>query len=340
MTETFRPDYDLQSKNSLAVSSKCRWFVSVKDEQQLFSAVVFARENRLPLVVLGSGTNVVLADYLDALVAEIRIPGKYVISRDAESAMVEVGGGENWHQFVIWCLEQKLYGLENLALIPGTCGAAPIQNIGAYGVELSELLDSVEVFDIGEQKLKRFSRAECELSYRDSIFKNELQNRVVVVSIRLRLRCIQKSNLGYPALTDYLELNQLESTPNNVFDAVCAIRRSKLPDPDEIPNAGSFFKNPIIPQAHADRLRKQYSDMPGFPLVEGKEKIPAAWLIDKAGWKGSEHRGVGVHDKQALVLINPGRRNAKDILELADKISADVLTKFGVQLELEPRVID
>lgn len=340
MTESFLSNFDLQAKNSLAVPSQCRWFKSIDEASQLPAAIAFARDQSLPICVLGAGTNVVLTEFVDALVLQIALMGKRVVHQDIRSAIIEVGAGEDWHELVSWSLNQSFYGLENLALIPGTCGAAPIQNIGAYGVELSEVLDSVEIFDIAEQRSTRLSASECQLGYRDSIFKHDLDKRAIVTSIRLRLRLEAKPNLTYPALEEYLDRNQIEPTAKNVFDAVCAIRRSKLPDPAAIPNAGSFFKNPMLPFEALTDLLIQHPGMPYYELPNNRIKIPAAWLVDQSGFKGWSKNGVGMHDKQALVLVNLGKKPGTDILNLAKLVSEKVQSKFGVKLELEPRVLE
>lgn len=339
MNENFQSDVDLQTKNSFAVPSHCKWFLSVTDKHQLVNALRFARDKALPLHVLGGGTNVLLAEYLDALVARIEITGKRFLSSRADSAMVEVSAGENWHQFVCWTLEQGWYGLENLALIPGTCGAAPIQNIGAYGVELSEFLHSVEIYDTLDQQFKILSAAECELEYRDSIFKKDLKNRAVVVSLRLNLNTKFKPDLSYPALSNYLDERNLPASSKNLFDAVVKIRQRKLPDPNQIPNAGSFFKNPVVDASVTRELASEYPDMPRYRLSEDEDKIPAAWLIDQAGFKGWQSKGVGVHTEQALVLVNPGRKGSTELMRLAEKIQIKIRDKFGIQLEFEPTII-
>ena len=343
MSLSFVPDFDLQSKNSLAVPSRCRWFASVSTPEHLSEASAFARQQGLPLVVIGSGTNVLMAEQIEAVIVQMSIMGKRIISRQnclqSATRQVEVSAGENWHRFVFWCLQQKLYGIENLALIPGTCGAAPIQNIGAYGTELDQFVDSVEVFDLDLQKFRRLSKKECEFGYRDSVFKRGLSERLIVVSLRLTLSVTPEVNLSYPALSDHMDSLDLEPTPEAVFEAVCAIRRTKLPDPKDIPNVGSFFKNPVIPVDQLNQLLANHPLMPNYAQKDHTAKIPAAWLIDQAGWKGHRDNGVGVHDKQALVLVNPGAKPIAEVLSMAIKIQHDVHAKFGIKLDFEPRQI-
>jgi UDP-N-acetylmuramate dehydrogenase len=339
VADLFQKNFDLQHKNSLAVPSRCSWFTEIHKESDLHEVASFADKEATPLVFLGSGTNVLLAEQLEAVVAQIKIPGKRILEVSGDTAGVEVSAGENWHQFTSWCLRQKLYGLENLALIPGTCGAAPIQNIGAYGVELSDFIEAVKVFDIDTRTFRSLTVPECELQYRDSVFKHALQGKVVIVSMCLTLKTSPTLNLGYPALAEYIESNELDETPENIFKAVCAIRTAKLPDPERIPNVGSFFKNPVVKSEAIITLQMKHPTMPSYPLSDGHCKIPAAWLIEKAGWKGVQKDGVGVHEKQALVLTNAGRAPVSRVLQLANQIQSDVRAMFNVELELEPRRI-
>ena len=347
MTLSFQPNFDLRTKNSLSVPSICRWYAVISNRDQLPEAVKFSQEQGLPLVVLGSGTNVLLAERIEAIVIQISILGMHKVDPDLDAIIgsgnhaktVEVAAGENWHQFVRWSLDQQLYGLENLALIPGTCGAAPIQNIGAYGVEFDQFVESVEVFDLQQQSFRQLSKQACEFGYRDSIFKRGLVDKAVVVSFKLTLSNRPEVNLSYPVLVDYLASHGLEPSPENIFDAVCAIRSSKLPDPKKVPNVGSFFKNPLIDHHQRDQLLASYPDMPTFGQSNNMTKLPAAWLIDQAGWKGYLENGVGVHDKQALVLVNPGARPISEILDVAGRIQNDISAKFGIDLKFEPRQI-
>ena len=338
----FTADADLQALNSLSVSSFCSWFATIDTLPSLVSAARFAEEHGLSILPIGEGTNIVLNESVKALVLKIALRGRSILQRDSQTVLVEVAAGENWHDFVLWTLQQQAAGLENLALIPGTCGAAPIQNIGAYGVELDQFVDSVEVFDLAEKNTRYIAAKDCDFSYRESIFKQALMGKVVVTALRLRLHSnIQyRPSVNYPALAEYMQTYRLPETAEAVCSAVCDVRRQKLPDPKDTPNVGSFFKNPVIDQNTAKSLKAAYPDMPMYETEEAnRTKVPAAWLIDKAGWKGYSEGGVGVHTHQALVLINPGRRPATDVLALASKIAASVEDKFAIQLEREPRVI-
>ncbi|MCL4145878.1 UNVERIFIED_CONTAM: hypothetical protein GTU68_001641, partial [Idotea baltica] len=278
----FQQNFDLQQKNSLAVPSRCSWFAEIHSESDLEQAAIFADNASMPLVALGSGTNVLLAENVEAVVAEIKTSGKSILETTGDVVQVEVSAGENWHQFTEWCLQHQLYGLENLALIPGTCGAAPIQNIGAYGVELSEFIESVKLFDIEKRAYRRLSAEECELQYRDSVFKHALLGKVVIVSVRLALSATPKPNMGYPALAEYLKSKGLEQSPENIYQAVCAIRTAKLPDPEEIPNVGSFFKNPIVEAELKSTILSAYPEMPSYGTADGSVQNRLL-LIETAG---------------------------------------------------------
>jgi UDP-N-acetylmuramate dehydrogenase len=247
-----------------------------------------------------------------------------------------------WHDLVNFAVGRGLWGIENLSLIPGTVGAAPMQNIGAYGAELRNVLENVEAFDIGtgkENKKRIFASEECELGYRDSIFKNSLKDKYFISAITLKLSKKEKKNLTYKALTDHLEKNKIEvKSSKDISEAVADIRRSKLPDPGVIPNAGSFFKNVFVTPEKLEELRKIYPEIPHFD-EEGSVKIPAGWLIEQCGWKGKKVGNVGVHEKQALVLVNHGGAEGKEILFLANKIISDVEEKFGLELAPEVNLI-
>jgi len=331
-------NHNLQSLNTLAAPARAEYFCAARTESDLLEALEWARQGQMALQVLGGGSNLVLAPLLSGLTLQVTMQGKILLEDTAESVLLKVSAGENWHQLVIWCLAQGYYGLENLALIPGTVGAAPVQNIGAYGIEISRVVEAVETLGRSDGAPLLLSSRDCEFSYRDSIFKQRLRNRQVITSVILRLSRRAQPEASYPALRDALTG---DITPQSVFDAVCRIRSGKLPDPTRIPNCGSFFKNPIVPQSLHDVLRKRYPDMPSFGVdlagrVEPVRKLAAAWLIDQAGWKGREYNGMRVHDQQALVLTNPNRLTGHVVLEMAREIQHSVLDRFGVTLELEP----
>lgn len=326
---------DLTSLNTLALPARSRYFARVEHSGQLPELLAFARERELPLLVLGGGSNLILNGDWSGLALHIAQRGKRV-SRIEGGALVSVAAGENWPELVRWCLEQGFYGLENLTLIPGTAGAAPIQNIGAYGVELADCLHSVRGWSLEEGRELELPAAACELAYRDSIFKNALRDRFIITEMTLKLRDVFTPVLSYPALASVFD-GRAAPDARALERAVRELRQSKLPDPAQLPNAGSFFKNPVIDTAHFARLRSAYPRMPSFPAPAGV-KVPAAWLVDQCGWKGERRGHVGVHALQALVLIHYGGGSADELLALAEAIARDVRARFEIALELEPRV--
>jgi len=334
-------NYSLKLHNTLALDQRARFFVTVNNEHELLAACQFASEKKISLLMLGEGSNVILSQDYPGLVAKNNIKGISVISGQGNSAIVEVGAGENWHGLVCHALENYWFGLENLALIPGTVGAAPVQNIGAYGVELGEFILNVRVWDRQEKAWRVLSNSDCRFSYRDSVFKQQ-QNRYLITSVQLQLRRKANVNIMYQALRDYLSQlhHTLEKiTPHQVFAAVIAIRQSRLPDPVVIPNVGSFFKNPIIPLQQYEQLIKKFPALVSYPAGTLHRKLAAAWLIDQAGWKGKREGNVAVHDQQALVLVNSGNASGAELLTFANKICADIKRRYGVALEIEPVVI-
>ncbi len=342
MTETInvKEHVNLQPFNTLAVNAQARYFIEVTSEQELSHALGwYHRQQGLPLLVLSGGSNIILSGDFEGLVLHMAIEGRQLLSLDEEHVHICFGGGENWHQLVESCLDEGYYGLENLALIPGYIGAAPIQNIGAYGVELCDVFESLTAIEIDTEQQRTFTREQCDFSYRDSAFKNRYQDKYIITSVTLRLNRLAVARVDYPALNDYLTEQGIESpNPKQVFDAVCAVRQSKLPDPAKIPNVGSFFKNPIVSLETYHALLTKFPEMVGFDMPNHKVKLAAGWLIDQAGWKGHKSGDVAVHDKQALVLTNPGGASGEVVMQLALRIQQDVRQRFGVKLEPEPRV--
>lgn len=328
----------LETYNTLSVPAIAKSLVEIESVDQLQHAIAYAKENSMSLLVLGEGSNTVFNDDVDALVVVNRIKGKQVIEETEQDVTLKIGAGENWHKLVEWSLKNRWYGLQNLALIPGTVGAAPIQNIGAYGVELESVFIELECVEIEFAKTRVFDKELCQFAYRDSVFKNQLRDKVVITSVTLKLQKQASNNLSYPALRQYFEnLNVEHPLPGQVFNVVCKIRNSKLPNPTEIPNAGSFFKNPIISEQHYQNLIKQHPDIVAFP-VDGGIKLAAGWLIERAGWKGKAINGVATHHQQALVIVNPKNQTGKYILEYANSLQLAVYEIFSVKLEIEPRV--
>jgi UDP-N-acetylmuramate dehydrogenase len=333
--EQIHKSFDLKSFNSLAISAKAEFFCSIDSVSQLQQALVYAMQQNLKITPISGGSNLVLAADVSGLVLHINLKGVSTSTRLDNTVDISVAAGENWHDFVTLCLNNGWYGLENLALIPGNMGAAPIQNIGAYGVELSHFLQSVDVVDVETGQPEVLKREDCDFGYRTSIFKQSALDKYVISAVNLRLRTQPVTHVSYPALADLLQ--GVEPTPKIVFDTVCQLRRSKLPDPKEIPNVGSFFKNPIVTRQEADKLSATHPGLPTFSVEGGLTKLAAAWLIEHCGFKGSRHGKVGVHHKQALVLVN-FEGNGEDILLLAEKIKTQVAEKFAVELEVEPRI--
>lgn len=327
----------LQELNTLAVPSVAAHYSRVSSKAELGIALRTAAEQQLPVLILGGGSNVILPPCFPGLVIHMAITGFQVIEEDAQHVWLRVGAGVVWQDLVEFCLSQGYQGLENLSLIPGTVGAAPIQNIGAYGVELNRVFHSLTAVHQQTLREEQFDREACEFSYRDSVFKNRLKDQYVITDVTLKLNKQPQLVVEYAPLKEALaQFAGGDIDARRVSEIVCAIRRSKLPDPGQIPNAGSFFKNPIVPLDQFRLLQRAYPDIAHFPVDETHVKLAAAWLLDKAGWKGHSDDGIGMHSKQALVLTNPGRRSGADIIAYGEKIQSDIKRRFGVDLEREP----
>lgn len=338
---TFQENVHLFPYNTFGINAIARYFVvvrSLEEAREVFSSSLFRAH---PHLILGGGSNVLLTKDFEGIVVKNDINGKEIVSANDSTAELKVGSGENWHQLVMYCVERGLGGIENLSLIPGTVGAAPMQNIGAYGVEIREVIREVEAIEIKTGDLRRFTRDECAFGYRESIFKQGLKNQYFISSITLSLtRKEHHFNVSYGAIREVLAAKGISDLSiAAISDAVIQIRRSKLPDPAVIGNAGSFFKNPSIDEASFASLRKDYPAIPSFPGENHLVKIPAAWLIEQCGWKGKTFDNIGVHKHQALVLVNYGRGEGKKIWELAMKIQSSVKEKFNIHLQPEVNVI-
>ncbi|WP_197911774.1 UDP-N-acetylmuramate dehydrogenase [Kineobactrum salinum] len=334
-----RGDCELQALNTLHLRARARGLQRVADLDTLRAALRSAGALGLPVIPLGQGSNVVLCEQLEALVLKLEMRGKTVLSEDSEQVCLRVAAGEDWHGLVVWCLDQGYYGLENLALIPGTVGAAPIQNIGAYGRELAPFVSAVHALRCADGSELLLSREDCEFGYRDSVFKHRLRDAVVITHLDLQLPRRDLPDCSYPGLQQQLvqQSGAGPATARAVFDAVVALRRAKLPDPAREHNAGSFFKNPMVDRARAEQMRRDFPALPVYP-VEGAAKLSAAWLIEQAGWKGVRRDGVGVHPGHALVLVNYGADDGDRLLQLARDIQSSVAARFAIELEIEPRV--
>ena len=334
-----RDHYNLQSLNTLSVPASARWFTEVTDESSLSAAIDFTKRHECPLLVLGSGSNVVLGEQFPGLVVKMAIAGIEVIAETDSYVDLSIGAGENWHHFVLWCIQQDYYGIENLALIPGTVGAAPIQNIGAYGVELADVFCYLNAIDIVSGKRHQLDCNDCQFGYRDSIFKQGLRDCMAITRVTLRLSKKPCWNLSYPVLKEAIAMHSEKTlSAQLIADTVIAIRQSKLPDPHKLPNAGSFFMNPLVTDDDYQRLLRRYPRMVSHPQNDNDHKLAAGWLLDNAGWRGKRVDGVGMHDRQALVLVNPHKKTGAAILAFAKSVQADIADRYGVQLQIEPRV--
>jgi len=329
---------DLTRLNTLGLASRSDAFVALRDPAQLpaLSALAQAAPS---LLVLGGGSNVVLPERVPGLVARVAFQGVRLVEARPDAWIVEAAGGESWHGFVSACVAQGWDGLENLALIPGTVGASPVQNIGAYGVELQERFHGLTAWDVRKARFVEMQAADCRFSYRDSTFKHDEPGRWIIVSVRFALPRPWRPVLEYPDLQRHARLAAGSARARDVFEAVCEIRRAKLPDPAVTGNAGSFFKNPIVPAAQRDALAARFPGLVSYPQSDGRHKLAAGWLIDQCGWKGKALGAAGVHDRQALVLINRGGATAADIMGLARAVQDAVAERYGVRLEPEPVVV-
>ncbi|MCP4842586.1 MAG: UDP-N-acetylmuramate dehydrogenase [Halieaceae bacterium] len=328
----------LRSFNTLGLESRAAAFVTVQSDSGLLQALRWAEQQKLPVVPMGEGSNVVLAGDLEALVLHQQTKGREVLARDGDSVLLRVAAGEGWHDLVGWCLATGYHGLENLALIPGTVGAAPVQNIGAYGVELASMIRCVHARSVVDGSLMRLDHGECEFGYRDSVFKHRLKDDVIITAVEFELTASARMNIEYPSLKQYLhDQCRQKPTHRDVYEAVVSIRRARLPDPQLEPNAGSFFKNPVLSERSFEALKRLAPGVPVFPQASGEMKIPAGWLIDRCGWKGRRQKNQGVHSEHALVLVNYGNSSGADLLAFAAEISDSVERTYGVALEIEPR---
>lgn len=329
----------LKKLNTFGIDVLAHQFVSVHYESDLRE--LFTSELKdLNFFILGGGSNILFKSDFEGLVIKNEIEGIELVGEDDESVLVKSGAGEVWHNLVLWTVAKKYGGIENLSLIPGCVGASPIQNIGAYGVELKDVFHSLEAYDINTGEIIKFNKEECQFGYRNSIFKNELKNKLIIVSVTLRLLKKAVANIEYGSLKEYMaNTNIADINIKSVSDAVIAIRSSKLPNPAELGNAGSFFKNPILARAKFNTLKEEYVEMVGYPISSNEVKVAAGWLIESCGWKGKRVGDTGAHAKQALVLVNYGNATGSEIFVLSEDIIASVKDKYGIELEREVNIL-
>lgn len=338
MSLQIQSNVSLKPFNTFGVDVRARLFAEAHTDAEVRQALAYAAAHNVELLVIGGGSNLLLTGDVDALVLRMACRGVRVLHEDCSAAIVEAEAGEPWHPFVQDMLARGLSGLENLSLIPGTVGAAPMQNIGAYGVELKDVFDSLTALDRQTGETREFSLAECAFGYRDSVFKHQT-GRWLILRVRFRLSYAAKLHLDYGPLRQRLQDQGIKApTPIHVSRAVCAIRSEKLPDPATLGNAGSFFKNPLVSAELAAQIRETHPEVVAYPQPDGTLKLAAGWLIEQAGWRGFRDGDAGVHALQSLVLVNYGAASGLDLLNLARRIQADVQERFGVSLEMEPNL--
>lgn len=339
MTKTPLAQYPLKNLNTFGIDVKASWYLRVETVEELREALCL--KGYPPVFILGGGSNMLLTGDLDALVIHLDIKGREIIAKDESQVFIKVSAGENWHETVLWSLEQDLGGLENMALIPGNSGSAPIQNIGAYGREIKDVFHSCDVIDRQDMKLKTLMTEDCQFGYRDSVFKREGRERYIITSLIMKLDLPpHRLHTSYGSIKQELEVMGVsDPTVMDVAKAVIRIRQSKLPDPAVLGNSGSFFKNPSVESGVWEKLKIVYPDMPGYEVGQNQVKLAAGWLIESCGLKGLRRGDAGVHERQALVLVNYGNASGKEVLELAQTVQEAVLAKFGIALEPEVNIL-
>jgi len=332
-----KQNISLKPYNTFGVEVNAKSFVEVNNAEELKEVL---KENDKQILILGGGSNVLFTRDFNGLVIKNNLTGISIIKEDDTSVWLKVGAGEIWHQFVLFCLEKNYAGLENLSLIPGNVGASPMQNIGAYGVEVKDVITEVEAFDLNTFSIQKFSNSACEFGYRTSVFKTSEKGNYFITAVTYKLKKQAEINTSYGAIeNELLRMNVSSPSIKDVSDAVINIRSSKLPDPKKIGNSGSFFKNPIVSLLQKNKILKDYPNAPNYPQRDGSFKMAAGWLIEQCGWKGKCLGDYGVHDKQALVLVNYGSAKGSDIFELSEEIIKSVIDTFGIELEREVNIL-
>lgn len=328
----------LRPYNTFGIDVKARYFSVFRNIDELVETR--SLKPQTTNLILGGGSNILLTKDFNGIVLKNEIKGIAELLEDSEYVYIKAGAGENWHQFVIYCIERGWGGVENLSLIPGNVGASPMQNIGAYGVEIDDVFWSLDAFHLEEKKLYTFTKSDCEFGYRESVFKRKFKGQFVIVSVTYQLRKKPRFNISYGAISQELEkMGVKELSLKAISDAVISIRKTKLPDPAIIGNAGSFFKNPTVSKDQFQLLKAKFSEIPGYENLDGSVKLAAGWLIEQCGWKGYRKGDAGCHSQQALVLVNYGNASGNEIFQLSEEILQSVMRKFGVQLEREVNII-
>ena len=321
-------NFSLKNHNTFGIDAKAKYFAefdSLFALKEIISSEIFQNNKSF---ILGGGSNILLTKDYDGLILHNKIEGICILEDNENDITVEVGGGVDWHDFVMWSVSQELSGIENLALIPGTVGASPVQNIGAYGMEVKDTIHKVMAFEISTQKTKTFNNTDCKFAYRNSIFKGELKNKYIITKVEFKLSKTALNKTNYGAIEEELKNLNLEASVKNIAEAVINIRSRKLPNPAELGNSGSFFKNPIIETSQFEQLKKEFPEMVGYKITDSTTKIAAGWLIDNAGLKGYRKADAGVHKNQALVLVNYGNASGNDIINLAKEVQHKIKDKY------------
>jgi len=333
------PNFSLKKHNTFGIEAKAKQFVAVHSVHDL--KTILEENKAQQKFILGGGSNMLLTKDIEELVIYIDLKGKRIIEENEEFVWVESQAGESWHEFVLWTIDQNFGGLENMSLIPGNVGTTPVQNIGAYGTEIKDTFISCEAMRIENQKMKTFTKDECHFGYRESIFKNELKNQYIITAVVFKLtKTNHKINTSYGDILAELSKNNISNpTLKDVSDAVINIRQSKLPDPKELGNSGSFFKNPILLKSDFEKIHQQFPEMKYFDISETEVKVPAGWLIEQAGFKGKRFGDAGIHKNQALVLVNYGTATGQEILNVSRDIQETVFKTFGIHIEAEVNII-
>jgi UDP-N-acetylmuramate dehydrogenase len=332
-------NFSLKGYNTFGIDAKAKKFVAA-DSTDALKRILFENINH-SIFVLGGGSNMLFTKDIDALVVHVNLKGKRIVKEDTNFVWVEGMAGENWHEFVLWTIDQNFGGLENMSLIPGNVGTTPVQNIGAYGAEIKDSFVSCEAMNIRDQTVKSFSKDDCKFDYRESVFKHDVKDKYIITSVIFKLTKINhKINISYGDIAQELNKKGIKN-PNlkQVSDAVIAIRKSKLPDPKELGNSGSFFKNPIISRALFNEVKLKFPDIKHYDVSETLVKVPAGWLIEQAGFKGKRFGDAGVHKNQALVLVNYGNASGQEILNVSKDIQKTILDKYGIAIETEVNIV-